>query len=324
VRGVPTGQFAVTLSPAAQRRLDAIRVAEEAGVAAAARAFQVHPATIYRWLNAYQPFHLKSLEPKSRAPKRPSRRVRWTAHDEALIIAARTAHPRWGKRKLTVLLHRQGCGLSESTIGRLLSRLLRSGRIHEPRLRGKPRRVHLRPLAKRKPSDVRPTVPGDLVQIDTVHLSPLPGTERRQFSAIDVVSRIAAVGAFSRATAKCAATFLTEMVASFPVPIRAIQVDGGSEFMAEFEDACQNLGLTLYVLPPRSPKLNGCVERFNRTSQDEFWESYDGDLNLNALRPALTAWVQTYNTERPHQALHMRTPFAELARLQGEAKHSHM
>src|SRR6516164_9619385 len=50
-----------------------------------------------------------------------------------------------------------------------------------------------------------------------------------------------------------------------PFPIRALQVDGGSEFAAEFEQACQQRGLYLFVLPPRSPKLNGAVERANRT-----------------------------------------------------------
>src|SRR5918993_370382 len=50
-----------------------------------------------------------------------------------------------------------------------------------------------------------------------------------------------------------------------------IQVDSGSEFMAEFEAACQTRAIRLFVLPPRSPKLNGCVERTNRTWRDEFY-----------------------------------------------------
>ena len=48
-----------------------------------------------------------------------------------------------------------------------------------------------------------------------------------------------------------------------PFDVEAIQVDGGSEFMAEFEDACQRRGLKLYVLPPKSPQMNGGVERGN-------------------------------------------------------------
>jgi putative transposase len=314
-RGLPTAHFAPTLSPEAQRKLDAIRVAQTAGVEVAARAFQVHRSTIYRWLERYEPYRLRLLEPRSRAPKQRSRPVVWTAHDEALIIAVRTAHPRWGKAKLTVLLKAQGCTLSESTIGRLLTRLIRTGRIREPRLRGKPRRLSRRPIAVRKPKDLVPSQPGDLVQVDTVHLAPVPGVTRRQFSAIDVVSRMAVVGVRGQATAKTAAAFLTDLVSTFPVPIRAIQVDGGSEFMAEFEDTCAQMDIALYVLPPRSPKLNGRVERFNRTSQEEFWQCYDDDLTLAPLAVALQNWVREYNQLRPHQALQMRTPAVELARL---------
>jgi hypothetical protein len=52
-----------------------------------------------------------------------------------------------------------------------------------------------------------------------------------------------------------------------PFPIRALQIDGGPEFAAEFEQACQQRGLHLFVLPPRSPKLNG--RRATRESQSE-------------------------------------------------------
>ena len=62
------------------------------------------------------------------------------------------------------------------------------------------------------------------------------------------------------------------------------------------------------MLPPRSPKLNGCVERANRTHTEEFYELYHGDLDLPTLRKALLAWEQRYNTYRPHQALNYLTP----------------
>jgi len=52
-----------------------------------------------------------------------------------------------------------------------------------------------------------------------------------------------------------------------------VQVDGGSEFYGDFEEACKELGIRLFALPPRSPKLNGVVERLNRTFRDII--SYD-------------------------------------------------
>ena len=151
-----------------------------------------------------------------------------------------------------------------------------------------------------------------------MHLTPLPGVERRQFTAVDVVSRLGAADVRGVATAGTATDFLAGLLARLPFPVRAIQVDGGSEFKASFEAACQDLGLALFVLPPRSPKLNGRVERLNRTFREEFWERYDGDLDLPPLRAALREWETASNHARPHQALGYLTPAAHLAAL-GEA-----
>ena len=78
---------------------------------------------------------------------------------------------------------------------------------------------------------------------------------------------------------------------------------GGSEFAAEFEQACQQRGLRLFVLPPRSPKLNGAVERAQRTHTEEFYQITDCSLEMAALNRELREWEKTYNTVRPHQSL---------------------
>jgi transposase InsO family protein len=80
-------------------------------------------------------------------------------------------------------------------------------------------------------------------------------------------------------------------------------VDGGSEFAAGFEAACQRRGLRLFVLPPRSPKLNGRVGWAHRTHTEEFYEVTPRALELVALNRVLRAREHTYNTVRPHQAL---------------------
>jgi len=67
-------------------------------------------------------------------------------------------------------------------------------------------------------------------------------------------------------------------------------VDGGSEFMAEFEMACQEQGIQLFVLPPRSLKLNGCVERAQRTHTEEFYQVYADDWDLSTLNQVLQEW----------------------------------
>ena len=85
-------------------------------------------------------------------------------------------------------------------------------------------------------------------------------------------------------------------------------MDGGSEFKADFEVLCQERGIRLFVLPPRSPKLNGCVERGNRTHREEFYDVYDLDWTVTGLRPDLLRWEGIYNTIRPHAALGYLTP----------------
>jgi len=302
------------LSEQAKQRLLAVEFSIKHGVPLACAAHGVSRATLYRWRDRYNPYKLETLEQRSRAPKR-RRKVSWTWEDEQRILALRQTYPRWGKRKLVPFLRAQGCTLSEATVGRILARLLRSGRLKEPRPVRMRRPRPARPHATRKPADYQPQRPGQLIQIDTVHVRPVPGMEFRQFTAIDVVTRIAAFGVRTRATAGAAADFLDDLIDRFPLTMRAIQVDGGSEFMAEFEERCAHYGIPVFVLPPRSPKLNGCVERLNRTSREEFWQCYDGDLDLASLTPALRGFEEEYNGLRPHQALQMRTPLEYLASL---------
>lgn len=102
-----------------------------------------------------------------------------------------------------------------------------------------------------------------------------------------------------------------------PFPITALQVDGGTEFQAVFEQACQQRGICLFVLPPRSPKLNGHAERAKRTYTEEFYEVYEGDLEMGPLNQALREWVWVYNVVRPHQVLRHLTPEQYL-----EARHA--
>src|ERR1700741_3546587 len=95
------------------------------------------------------------------------------------------------------------------------------------------------------------------------------------------------VQAHTRATAQGATEFLDTLAHRMPFPIRALQVDGGSEFAAEFEQACQQRGFRLFVLPPRSPKLNGAVERANRTHREEFYQVTPYSLELRKLNREL-------------------------------------
>ena len=105
-----------------------------------------------------------------------------------------------------------------------------------------------------------------------------------------------------------------------PFPIRALQVDGGSEFAAEFELACQQRGLHLFVLAPRSPKLNGSVERANRAHAEEFYPVTPCSLEMKTPNRELRQWEKIYNTVRPHQSLGYLTPQQFLRQISSERR----
>ena len=93
-----------------------------------------------------------------------------------------------------------------------------------------------------------------------------------------------------------------------PFPVKAIQVDGGSEFQDAFEREWQRRGIKLFVLPPRSPKLNGHVERAQRTHTEEFYEVTDSSFEIPELNRSLLKWEGVYDTVRPNQAPGYLTP----------------
>jgi transposase InsO family protein len=225
-------------------------------------------------------------------------------------LRLREPYPRWGKDQLVVLLRREGQTVSTSMVGRLLARLKASGGLREPpphRIAAR-RRPLQRPYAMRKPKNDLAQAPGDLVQVDTLDVRPLPGLVFKYFTARDVISRWDVVEIHSRATAAIARDFLDTLQARMPFPLKALQVDGGSEVAADFETACRARRRHLFVLPPRSPKLNGSVERAQRTHTEEFYEVSDAELTVPALHQALQSWERTDNTVRPHQALGYQTP----------------
>ena len=241
-------------------------------------------ATYYRWKLRLKDQGLKGLLPKPKRPKHVRQKLHWAPELLIRIEALRKQHPTWGRWPVWLALrkqprkqcrHVQGRQPSERTIGRILAYLESHGRVLSVASylararRGKQRRRARRPYAQRKPRGYEVKEPGDLIQLDTLTITLGPGEMVRHFSAVDLATRFSLAEVHTRATANLAASFLSELLAKTPFPIRAVQVDGGSEFMAEFEEACQQYDIQLFVLPPKSPKLNGHVERMQRTFRDE-------------------------------------------------------
>ena len=162
--------------------------------------------------------------------------------------------------------------------------------------------------ATRKPRGYKIKEPGDLVELDTLRVKLLPDEVRYQFSARDILSKWDGIRAYKRQTSTKAAHFLQYLQRKFPFRIKAIQIDGGSEFRKHFEQECQRREILLFELPPRSPKLNGHVERANRTHREEFYEVEEISLSLEEHNRQLENWEHVYNHIRPHQALDYLTP----------------
>jgi len=156
----------------------------------ACRHFDISPQTFYRWKRRYTPRHLESLEDRSHRP----RHVRQPTYSTELVEAVlrlREEYPRWGKEKLAVLLHHEGFDCSISMVGRILRKLKERGVLNEPvpnYISARKRQLK-RPYAIRKPKEYIDEKPGDIVEVDTLDVRPLPGVILKHFTARDIISR---------------------------------------------------------------------------------------------------------------------------------------
>ena len=270
--------------------------------------FGISRATLYRWLKRFDPKDWTSLKEESRRPRK-VRKPLWSRELVGVVRELREEYPRWGKDKLVVLVRDRGYEASTSTVGRILKHLKQRGELREPQRRViSSKRRSRRPYGVRKPKDYNVEMPGDLVQVDSLDVRPFPWMALKQFTARDMISRWDVIEVRGRATATTAKQFLETLEQRMPFKVRALQVDGGSEFYSDFEEECQRRKIRLFVLPPKSPKLNGCVERAHRTHTEEFYEVYELPWNVTELNPHLQKWEYVYNCIRPHQALKYKTP----------------
>ena len=116
---------------------------------------------------------------------------------------------------------------------------------------------------------------------------------------------------YTRHTQKNAIAFVDHIIAKFPFRIQQIRTDRGHEFQAQFHWHVEDQGIRHAYIKPRTPQLNGKVERSHRSDQEEFYQllSYKDDVDLNKK---LDEWEQFYNFARPHGAHQGRTPYESL------------
>jgi len=132
--------------------------------------------------------------------------------------------------------------------------------------------------------------------------------KRYQYTAVDDATRIRALKIHSNHNQECAIEFINYVVEKFPFRIHTIRTDRGHEFQARFHYHVEDLGMMHVYIKPRSPRLNGKVERSHRTDEAEFYQllTYTDDIDLNLK---LAKWEHFYNFDRPHISHNGKTPY---------------
>ena len=158
--------------------------------------------------------------------------------------------------------------------------------------------------------------PGHQVQLDVKFIEPLKRSGRRhyQFTAIDDCTRLRVLRIYERLNQKTAIQFVDYVLQKLPFRVVRIQTDNGSEFQAAFHWHVQDLGIEHVYIRPRTPRLNGKVERSHRIDAEEFYRLLDGVVvdDAKLFTTKLQEWEDYYNFERPHGALGGQTPYERL------------
>lgn len=293
-------------SDVAKFRLHVLEHGKHYGVKAALEAFHVGRSTYFAWQHALTKSQgrLVFLIPKSTRPHH----TRTMVVDEqllAFIRSMRETYGRVGKEKLKVLVaaYAQSLGIpgyGATKIGTLIKR--NHYFFDPPKQKHKPRfvRTRVRKLGK----DINP----GYVEMDSIVVY-VNSTKLLFITAIDVVTKVAFAHRVASLTASAALKVLHKFCATYTIPIYTIQTDNGSEFLGVFHAYLEAHAIAHLFIYPHSPKVNGIIERFNRTIQEEFierceayWHNYQlGDQKLLKY----LAW---YNGKRPHASLNYLSP----------------
>jgi transposase InsO family protein len=269
--------------------------------ARAYREFGVPRSTFYRWKRAYSELGEAGLVRKRPVAKSHPRQLRPEVIEEILHLRQKY---HFGPQRIAWYLERyHGVTTSCSSVYRTL---VRHGLSRLPRNVGR-RAIHTRRYAKQ--------VPGHHVQVDVKFLTfkTVDGgrVRRFQYTAIDDATRIRALRVYTRHTQKNAIDFIDHVIEKFPFRIHTVRTDRGHEFQALFHWHVEDKGIRHVYIKPRSPQLNGKVERSHRSDGEEFYQllTYIDDVDLNKK---LAQWERFYNFDRPHGAFNGKTPFEAL------------
>jgi len=216
-------------------------------------------------------------------------------------------HVRYGYRRLTVLLRRQGWAVNAKRVYRLYDEEQLKVRSVERKKIGRRQRVAQAPASG----------PNQCWAADFVSDKLSDGRSYRILTVIDQFTRecIALVAERSMTGAQVVATF-TEACADRGAVPRSITLDNGSEFAGRVVEAwAMQHGVQLCFIRPGRPVENGFIESFNGRLRDECL-NVEWFGSMADARSTLAAWHTHYNHSRPHSALGDETPAAFASRYQ--------
>ncbi len=141
-----------------------------------------------------------------------------------------------------------------------------------------PANQRYRPLKERFKRYEKP-IPGHNIQIDVKFLDPIPGLTPKkfyQYTAIDDCTRIRILKIYNRYNQKNSIEFVDYVLAKLPFSVYSIQTDNGTEFGPQFHWHILDKGIEHRYIQPRTPRLNGKVERSHRIDDEEFYQMLQG------------------------------------------------
>lgn len=273
-------------------------------IATLCRAYGISRTTGHKWIKRFRERGYDGLEEESRRPKSAPLA---TAEDLVMaVLEARSAHPRWGPKKLQDLLRRQFKDKTPSE--RTIARILKRAHLVRKRRRQRPLNV-----VERAPQVVA-KAPNDVWTVDFKGWWRARSGERCEPLTIrDAYSRFV-LGIELCSTSYCEVRAIFESLFRRHGAPKAIQCDNGVPFvsvrsrggLSRLSAWWVSLGIRIVRSRPGCPQDNGGHERMHRDMRADV-QAYPAATRAAEQRQ-LARWRQEFNHVRPHQALGGKTP----------------
>lgn len=238
--------------------------------------------------------------------------VDWARRDAPVIAALTTlvaAKSRWGFWKCCDRLRLDGHLWNHKRMWRVYCQL----RLNLPR-----RTKKRLPVRVRQPLTVVPQ-PNVVWAVDFMSDTLYGGRRFRTLNVLDEGVREGLAIEIDTSLPAERVIRVLEQVVSWRGQPQAIRLDNGPELIADrFMTWCGERGIALRYIQPGKPNQNAYIERFNRTYRSEVLSAYVFE-SLEQVREISAEWLQSYNEERPHDALAGVPPTTYRAQLEARS-----